>query len=200
MRTQSTIKKNSNPFGHAFRIQHNNGIRPFFTILVLLIGASPFLVACDDDDDAATTTAKIGGRWFTLEVAASTEDRAQGLMNRTEIPDDGGMIFIFKDSRERSFWMKNCLVDMDIIYIDRAHRIVSAHNMKNQPPKRDSESESDYEDRIRSSASYPSRGASQFVIELKAGKIQELRLQRGEKVILDADELKELVRKADDSP
>lgn len=178
---------------------HTSETRSLLTILILLISASTLLAGCDDEA-TGTTTAEIGRQWFTLEVAASTEDRAQGLMNRTEIPDDGGMIFIFKDSRERSFWMKNCLVDMDIIYLDRSHRIVSAYNMKKQPLKKHSESESDYEDRIRNSASYPSRGASQFVIELKDGKIQQLGLQRGEKIILDANELKELVRKADDSP
>jgi len=168
-------------------------------LLVVTVGCGLFLISCDKDT-GNTITAKIGGEWFTLEVAATNEDRTKGLMDRTEISDDGGMIFIFKDVRARSFWMKNCLVDMDVIYLDRAHRIVSAYNMKMQSPRGDDESEEAYEDRMRRDASYPSRGRAQFVIELKAGKIQELGLKAGEKVLLDKDRLKELVREADESP
>ncbi len=166
----------------------------------ILLAALLVMIAGCDDDTSGTTTAKVGSKWFTLEVSATQEKRALGFMHRTEIPEDGGMIFIFKDSQERSFWMKNCLIDMDILYLDRAQRIVSAYNMKAQSPQADNETETAYEDRIRAAAAYPSRGAAQFVIELRAGKVQELRLARGDKVQLDQDQLKELIRAADDSP
>jgi len=172
--------------------------RPLFFLLAAILPAL-LLTGCDKET-TGTIPVKVGGEWFTLETAYTLDDRAQGLMFRTEIPEDGGMFFIFNDSRERSFWMKNCLVDMDIIYLDRALRIVSAYNMKAQPPRRDDESESEYEDRIRESADYPSRGPAQFVIELKAGKIQDLGIKRGEKIHVDEDRLKELIRLADDSP
>ena len=176
--------------------------RPNFRLIcsLLLLMCVAFSMTGCDDETSNTLTAKIGGKWFTLEIASNSATREKGLMGRTEIPSDGGMIFIFNDLQKRSFWMKNCLVDMDILYLDRSHRIVSAYNMKMQPPKGDHESEDDYEARIRRDAVYPSHDRSQFVIELKAGKIQELRLKRGEKVILDEDQLKELVRQADDSP
>ncbi len=174
-------------------------VRTILFLLVCLLGLPWALAGCDDET-TNTFTAKIGDKWFTLETAYSLDDRGDGMMHRTEIAEDGGMIFIFRNAQERRFWMKNCLVDMDIIYVDRARRIVSAYNMKMQPPKRDDESMDDYESRIRDSADYPSRGAAQYVIELKAGKIQELGLQRGQKLDLDEDGLKKLVRLADDNP
>ncbi len=167
--------------------------------LSLLLATTIILPGCDKET-SGTIAAKISGQWFTLEVSETSEKRALGFMNRTEIPADSGMIFVFNDSQERSFWMKNCLIDMDILYLDRGMSLISAYNMKAQPPQADNETEIQYEDRIRAAAAYPSRGAAQFVIELKAGKIQELKLARGDKVTLDQDQLKTLVRAADPSP
>jgi hypothetical protein len=61
----------------------------------------------------------IAGEVFKLEIAADARSRARGLMERTEIDEHGGMLFIYRDVRRRSFWMKNCLVDIDL---PRGHR------------------------------------------------------------------------------
>ncbi len=161
--------------------------------------AITFIIPGCDQDTSGTIAAKINDQWFTLEVSATNEERALGFMDRTEIPADSGMIFIFRDSKERSFWMKNCLIDMDILYVDRGLSIISAYNMKTQPAQADNETETQYEDRIRAAAAYPSRGGAQYVIELQAGKIQELKLARGDRVTIDQDQLKALVSTADPS-
>lgn len=56
-------------------------------------------------------------RAFTVEVAASSPQQAKGLMFRTELADDKGMIFPFADTRVASFWMKNTPIPLDIIFI-----------------------------------------------------------------------------------
>lgn len=168
-------------------------------VAMLLTGCATIIQGCDDQT-TDTFSVKIGGEWFTLETAYTLEKRAKGLMHRESVPENGGMIFIFNDARERSFWMKNCLVDIDILYLDRANRILTAYRMKAQPPQGEDESELEYEDRIRRTGDYPSNGPSQIVIELKAGKIAELGLRRGQKIDLDPDHLKTLIELADDTP
>ncbi|MHC4910801.1 MAG: DUF192 domain-containing protein, partial [Planctomycetota bacterium] len=56
----------------------------------------------------------IRGREFKLVLAATEPSRAQGLAGVKEIPADGGMLFVFTRSRILSFWMKGCVVDMDL--------------------------------------------------------------------------------------
>jgi len=49
-----------------------------------------------------------------LEIAATPEQRALGLMGRSEVPRGTGMIFLFDEPAREGFWMKNCLVALDI--------------------------------------------------------------------------------------
>ena len=62
---------------------------------------------------------------FTVEVAESSAQQAQGLMFRTELPSDKGMIFPLAQDREASFWMKNTVIPLDIIFIRRDGTIES---------------------------------------------------------------------------
>ena len=54
---------------------------------------------------------------FTVEVARSTEEQATGLMNRSSLAPDRGMIFPFDEQRQASFWMKNTLIPLDMIFV-----------------------------------------------------------------------------------
>ena len=54
---------------------------------------------------------------LTLEVARTGAQREHGLMNRSTLPDHTGMIFVFADDDVVSFWMKNTLVPLDMIFI-----------------------------------------------------------------------------------
>lgn len=58
------------------------------------------------------------------EVAATPDERADGLMYRDEVPDGTGMLFVFEDSQPRSFWMANTYVALDIAFMNPAYRIV----------------------------------------------------------------------------
>jgi uncharacterized protein len=54
---------------------------------------------------------------FTVELARTVEEQATGLMNRSSLAPDRGMVFPFDPSREASFWMKNTLIPLDIIFV-----------------------------------------------------------------------------------
>ena len=54
---------------------------------------------------------------FTVEVARTAEEQATGLMNRSSLAPDRGMVFPFEAPRDASFWMKNTLIPLDIIFV-----------------------------------------------------------------------------------
>jgi uncharacterized membrane protein (UPF0127 family) len=64
------------------------------------------------------------------EIASSPGQREQGLMNRKELKDGNGMIFIFERDEIMSFWMKNTLVPLSIAYIAQDGRILEIHDMQ----------------------------------------------------------------------
>lgn len=62
-------------------------------------------------------TSKAKTHAFTVEVAGSVMEQAKGLMFRTELADNAGMIFPFPEPRPASFWMKNTVIPLDIIFV-----------------------------------------------------------------------------------
>lgn len=62
-----------------------------------------------------------------LEVAATDPARARGLMYRTELADGDGMLFVFERDADHTFWMKNTLISLDMVFIAADGRIVGIH-------------------------------------------------------------------------
>jgi uncharacterized membrane protein (UPF0127 family) len=54
---------------------------------------------------------------FTVEVATTADEQAYGLMNRTRLGPNEGMVFPFRPARPASFWMKNTLIPLDMIFV-----------------------------------------------------------------------------------
>lgn len=64
---------------------------------------------------------------FDIELAVAPQDRARGLMFRELLPKRAGMLFIFDPPQPVVFWMKNTLIPLDIIFVDRTGTVTSIH-------------------------------------------------------------------------
>ena len=64
------------------------------------------------------------------EVAGTPGERSQGLMGRQQVPDGTGMLFVFTEEENRSFWMRNTLVSLDIAFMDSEFRVVDIQTME----------------------------------------------------------------------
>jgi uncharacterized membrane protein (UPF0127 family) len=146
---------------------------------------------CNADDGATSERVVIKGEAFDLEIARDPGARETGLMHREAVPPGTGMVFVFPDAQVRRFWMANCLVDIDIMFLDGRGRITATHRMRVEPPQREDETDSRYLARLRG---YSSRYPSQFAIELPAGSLDRLGLQIEEQIGLDLDRLRELAQ------
>ncbi|MCP3905627.1 MAG: DUF192 domain-containing protein [Planctomycetes bacterium] len=162
---------------------------PSLAVTAALAGGCRDMPAAD-----AREPVTIRDQTFHLELSITEQSRTDGLMHRASIPEDGGMIFVFPDAQPRSFWMKNCLVDMDLIFLDGRGRVTALHRMKALPPRREDETEFQYEARVRGEAMYWSHLPAQFAIELRAGWLDRLDLSVDDRIELDLDRLKATAR------
>lgn len=100
--------------------------RPLFAFAALLLLTAP-LTGCaaagdaqaargDDLVELSIATAK-GKRTFQVEMARTSAEQARGLMYRTELAADRGMLFPYDPPQWASFWMKNTLIPLDMIFI-----------------------------------------------------------------------------------
>ncbi|WP_373492223.1 DUF192 domain-containing protein [Parasphingorhabdus sp.] len=103
---------------------------------------------------------------FIVEVAKTGAEQAQGLMFRTRMAPDKGMIFPFPEDRVASFWMKNTVIPLDIIFIRRDGTIESI--AANTIPY--------------SLAPVRSNEPVATVLEIAAGRAKELGIEPGDRV------------------
>src|SRR5689334_10327570 len=76
------------------------------------------------------------GPWIVqVELARTDEQRARGLTVRTDLPRDRGMLFLFDETSEHPFWMRNTLIALDIVYLGDDRRVVGV--VANATPRTD---------------------------------------------------------------
>jgi uncharacterized membrane protein (UPF0127 family) len=109
---------------------------------------------------------------LSLEVADSERERRTGLMNRTSLENGTGMIFVWNSSAERSFWMKNTYIPLDMIFIDSDGKVLNVEEAEPQPKASESELEI-----------YRSEGEAMYVVETVQGFSARNNISRGSEVI-----------------
>ncbi|MDB6454449.1 DUF192 domain-containing protein [Falsirhodobacter sp. 20TX0035] len=72
---------------------------------------------------------------FSVEVADDAAERAQGLMNREHMAASAGMLFVYERPQPASFWMRNTLIPLDMIFMDQTGTVRHVH--ANARPKDD---------------------------------------------------------------
>src|SRR5690554_2401437 len=102
-------------------------IRPLFAFL-LLIGASLSTSACASGGEWV----ELAGERYAVEIAATDEARARGLMFRERLQDGHGMLFIHEREQPQAYWMKNTRIPLDILYFSGERRLVS--HQRDVPP------------------------------------------------------------------
>lgn len=121
--------------------------------------------------------AEMAGQRIKLEVAQTPQQQAMGLMFRTSLADDRGMLFPFNPPQPVSFWMKNTLIPLDMVFLrDGVVKAIAA----NVPPCK----------QVDCQSYGPEQELIDQVIELRGGRAAELGLKVGDRVsvkFLNAD-------------
>jgi uncharacterized membrane protein (UPF0127 family) len=132
--------------------------------VVLILCANPAARAASVQPLEIAT--KSGVRVFLVEMAATEEEKTQGLMYRKELPDGKGMLFDFSPEQQISMWMKNTYIPLDMIFIRADGRIL-----------RIAENTEPLSTKIISSG-----GLARGVLEVIAGTAQKYGIQPGDRV------------------
>lgn len=101
-----------------------------------------------------------------IEIADTDQRRGLGLMYRTKMLDKQGMLFLFDEEDEQSFWMKNTYLPLDMMYINHANVIVKIH--KNTEPL--------------TTTPYNSEKPAQYVLEMIGGYSDKYGVKEGDKI------------------
>jgi len=109
---------------------------------------------------------------FSVEIAMSQRERTEGLMFRKSLEQDKGMLFVFDKDGEYSFWMKNTLIPLDIIWMNGNKEAVFIS--RNSQPCNTGDCLS-----IRPGVE------ARYVLELNAGTADNIGLLLGEKAVFD---------------
>ncbi|MBS0430977.1 MAG: DUF192 domain-containing protein [Proteobacteria bacterium] len=131
------------------------------------------LIACCASCAGAPAAASAGpavelrGHRIGVEIAADDASREHGLMDRTSMPADHGMLFVFPDSQIRTFWMKDTLIPLDMLFFDADRRVVTL--LADVPPCK-----------ADPCPIYPSTQPARYVLELNAGTAEKLGAHEGD--------------------
>ncbi|MDO8507994.1 MAG: DUF192 domain-containing protein [bacterium] len=111
-------------------------------------------------------------RCFQVEIARTYAEHEKGLMSRESLPADHGMLFVFRESSRYSFWMKNTLIPLDIIWLDENGKVV--YIKENTKPCGEGLCETMKPDT-----------PALYVLEINSGKVKEVGLNVGDSVQFD---------------
>ena len=145
-------------------------ISRLFLVFTLMVLASACLRPAEAQSklpvETITIDTKSGPHSFTMEIAADDESRERGLMYRTAMAPDAGMLFDFHTAQPVAFWMENTVLPLDMLFV-RADGTIARIKANATPYSREN---------------IPSGEPVQLVIELNAGRAAALGIVEGTRV------------------
>jgi len=136
-------------------------------VLIVLVFVAVFVLVGKGEISRAC----FGERCLELEVARTPNERVEGLMHRDSLSEDSGMLFVFGDVGKYSFWMKNTLIPLDMIWLDEDGRVVHVEHAV--PCEMDP------------CETYVSDVEAFYVLETNAGFVEEVEIRVGDLVLFD---------------
>jgi uncharacterized membrane protein (UPF0127 family) len=140
----------------------------FGVAFILLLAFSATMVISKIKDPITEPSVLIGGKLIKLEIADTPAKRQTGLMARKHLDSDRGMLFIFEEPQKPVFWMKDCYISLDIIFI-RGNNITGFYT--SVPPCRSEPCDL-----------YPAVELNDKVLEVNAGFIEKNNVKINDKV------------------
>lgn len=156
-----------NMVGYSARLP---GLKPLILILVLAFGLAQVAIAQQENLPIEPVTIRLANgseHVFQSEMAITPQQQATGMMFRTEMAPNEGMLFVFGEVRRASFWMRNTLIPLDIIFVRANGRI--ANIIENAAPETD--------------AHRRSTGRVAGVLEIPGGRAAELGIKAGDLLV-----------------
>lgn len=146
----------------------------------------------------------VGDKKYKVEIADTPEKQEKGLMGRKSLPEDQGMLFIYDEPQDLSYWMKNTLISLDIIFIDDDMEVVSVK--QGQPMSEEPITENDVQYVLEVNSNSGIEEGDQLVIEDSDDKeysmhvlfpdgSTQMNLKGGERIV-SRRETKILIKKA----
>lgn len=146
----------------------------------------------------------IGDKKYKVEIADTPEKQEKGLMGRKSLPENQGMLFIYDEPQDLSYWMKDTLISLDIIFIDDDMEVVSVK--QGQPMSEEPITENDVQYVLEVNSNSGIEEGDQLVIEDSDDKeysmhvlfpdgSTQMNLKGGERIV-SRRETKILIKKA----
>jgi len=142
------------------------------TLLILALSLLAGACLAAPARTSASHALHLHGHTFRVELATNDAQRELGLMHRTSLAADRGMLFVFPYDAPQSFWMKNTLIPLDILFFDKDRNLVSMQ-LDVPPCKADP------------CPTYPSGKPAKYVLELAAGTVAQLGITTGDTFSVD---------------
>lgn len=144
---------------------------PAFSPSVSFAAAEQAAKGTADVQKLKTETLTLAGKKIVAEIADTDPTRERGLMYRTKMGENEGMLFVFNQDENLGFWMKNTLIPLAIGYFDSKMKLIEVHEMVpaalgDQYPK-----------------SYPSSKPARYALEMNKGWFTRNHIKPGTKLV-----------------
>lgn len=155
-----------------------------FSLSVFIVLSTVLSLCIDLDNEDTNKSLPIGTVSFALdnstylnfscEIAQTYEDRAKGLMHREHLPSDRGMLFVYDQGQDLTYWMKNTKIPLDIIFIDENRSVLNVEKADVEQGVLDNDL-----------TKYHSDGPAKWVLEINQGLSESYGIKSGTPVNME---------------